>query len=383
MIATSDDLVAALRKCGGGETITIDRPLTDVSLGGLSFARPVTIVGEFHSSGAAKQAPALTLGSCSGFVLDGCSFVGRVGSDGWRWGAGFRAEACSDIVLNRPKITNAWLGAWVGHSAGVTIAKGDIIDPGSLGIQIAGQNDSIEISDTQVRGFHVQQPEHSDGIMIFTGPDWGPGSEWARHGSTNVKVLRNLVEGDPNDQPQGIFLRDAGGGKALGFPHRNVEIRGNKILCPMWGGIACESFENLAIVDNDVLLVLGRADVPGGQVTEARIMCDAMPDVLSGNTATLFTLGSDATGWTWPVVDGVRRVPAGTMADADRIAAAWLAARDGSPPTPAPSPVPAPVPASADVLDRIRKARLEANNLKNGAARSVYALDQLLKEMGG
>lgn len=352
-------LRAALAACGdGGQTIHLDAPLTDVSLGGLSFKKPVTIVGEFRSSGATKaSSPALYLMSCSGIVVADSVFSARVDDQGWRWGSGFKAEGCSNVHLQRAQMRDVWQGAAILHCNDVSLIDNDILELGSLGMQIGGENHDVTITGNQIAGFHVQlasadhpEPEHADGIMVFTGPDWGPGSEWARRGSVNVLIENNLIVGNPDNQDQGIFLRDAGGGKALGFPHRNITIRRNKVLCPMWGGISCEGFEGLSIVDNDVLFVRGRPDAPGGQVTEARIICDERPDVLTGNTASVFVVGTEATGWKDVDDPGVKRTPEATMADVERVAAEWVAQNRGAPapqPSPAPAPLPQPVPAPA------------------------------------
>lgn len=281
------DLPATLAKCQGGETVKLDATLANVTLRGFRFDKPVTITGSFSNAAANSRqeyAPALTVTDCKGLRLVGSAFTGTV-TDGAYSGTGVAIELSENIAVEESTFRGLWKAISSNRTSGLKLLRNTMDDLGPFGIQIGGAVTSVEIGWNEIRNFHVNRAigEHDDAIMILSGPPWGAASEWARQCARGVFIHHNAINGTANDgKTQGIFLRDAGNGAAVGKGFDDIRIEDNLILNPGWRAISWEG------VERDLYVRRNFCSVIAGQETVARITGTTLATEITGNSANIF-----------------------------------------------------------------------------------------------
>jgi hypothetical protein len=369
-----EQLRAALAKCRGGEHIQCGDTIVDGWIAGVRFDRPVSISGRFRSSLArGKLGTALNLRDVSGVTLVDCDIEGHVRSRFDRLGRVLEVSDSRNVRVERSRLHGCWQGAWIYRSQQIAVSGCDFEDLGPFGIQLAGVEDAA-IEDNAFRAFNVYLDptldpsisEHADAIMLFTAPGWGAGSEWAERGSKRVSIRRNFVLGDPDNRPQGIFVRDAGGGGRQGYPFEDVAIEDNQVWGGMWGGIATESCVRLQIVGNVVRHIDGGRPAPGGAQSKSWIIADRVPEGLARNVASLFIAGDK-----WLDHAGVNKVGPATMAEAEAAYQAWRQRR-------APAP---PVDPRAAEIERLTAERGQLDAQRAQITRRIRQIDSRLRTL--
>jgi hypothetical protein len=339
-ITTAAGLAAALAKCVGGETVELGSITEAVRLTNMKFARPVTLAGGTIAlpPGAVEWQPAIEFFAASGFALDGVKLVG-VGAPGAQCGYGVSvANGAAGIEISGCDLSVLKVGVMLNNCSDVNVERNDFHDLRE-GVDVVATSDATILENHFVR-FTVGAGDHPDGIQFWTAS--------AIRGCANVRVEDNLIEGAPEQRPQGIF----GGDSQLGFA--DFILSRNLIISPLWNGIFFDDgATGLTATDNRILNVIGGPAVQGGPIRPwIKLPASA---VNSGNMV---------------VTDA-------TQAQVDAEVASWLA-KFRAPPVTTPTPTPTPtVPIDPKALAALR-ARLvkqadEANMIQNASDRMLNA----------
>jgi hypothetical protein len=400
-VSTTAALSAALATAKAGDTILLapgaygpldvmSRAITGgrVTIAAADMASKPTIQGIKcgQSSGFNFVGLDVTLHPGTGFavMLGGASDItfdqGRVHGSKPIDAGGLKIDGGSRIAVTNSDFRQMTGGVGVFNSNDITITGNSFRDL---------QSDSIQISNSS-RGkilgnfFTDFRPAsgHIDVIQFFKREADKTCEDW--------EIVGNLYVRGSGWAVQGFFV----GSENKTLPYRRFLIDDNALFGAQWHGISVDTAEAFSLTQN---LVQGYAGEFAGSWCG---MWNSKASTASGNRATSLNFHSNVD----VALDG--NVTIAPIAEADSPAAIskWLQGRDArliemvgvqpapapapepipSPPPPAPEPVPAPPPPPVSpILDRARKARTEVNALKNGAARAVYALDQLIVDLGG
>jgi hypothetical protein len=226
---------------------------------------------------------------------------------------------------------------------------------------------NITIARNRIGPFHPSPGDRADGIQF-----WTTGQTIA---SRDVLIENNLIVSGPEGRSQGILAGDELGLYKTGAGYARITVRGNVLVGTGWHGISFTApTEGLTIEGNTLLRIDGADAVKSKWIK-------AVSGLVVNNRAARFDL---AVG-----VDQAGNVTADASADpaqAAAVVAAWSAVNRAEIAPPPPDPVPMPPvtpPTTSKALERAQKARLEVNDLKNTAARALYAIDQLIAEFSG
>lgn len=234
-VSTSDELVAALKRANGGETIRLAPGVyPGFSVSNLKFAQPVTVMGE----DAVVQGKT-TIYGCSNLTLDGLFFRGDPDRD-------------SDCLLlresNRLTVRGCeFQGAMcgIGHlnNTDLRIERNRFVDLRSDGMR-GGGSSRVAIIDNHFSSFHPRmradgRGDHPDAIQFWTSN--------TKAAAEDILIQRNVIERGSGSTVQGIFVGDESGGK---LPYLRVRILDNVVIGGAWNGVAIGSGSDIEIARN-------------------------------------------------------------------------------------------------------------------------------------
>lgn len=369
MIRTQADLDTAIARGATEIELQAVEPLrlTNVS-------RPVKLVGEMRPLAlAGPEANVLTLDRCIGVNIAGASLFGVADGPGFR-GRGIYAVECRDIDVSAAAFANLYRAAVYERVAGFAFSRCDVEPVQAEGFNFAACSDG-ELVENAFSDFRPQmQPDgsgdHPDAIQMWT--------LGQKAGCSNIAIKRNLIVGNTKEPPQGIWLTSQDE-----LRHSRLSVVGNLLINILWNGLCVCQTDDAAILHNTLMWQEGvfakGGDGRPDQIGIApRIRLDGTNGAVSGNVAAAY--GREGSPWNW-VPPGNEVGKPSTVAEIAAAISAWKATyRPSSAAAPAPPPSPPPLP-TPSTLVAAQKARKEMNDIKNGAARAVYAIDRLISEL--
>jgi parallel beta-helix repeat protein len=321
LVSNSDQLVAAVAKAVGGDTIALaSGTYAAVGFQDLKFSVPLTIMSADPSGKAVLTGLALTnssgvlikdvvmadqsastlydfqVKSSSNISFDHVLIRGEAGEAGYT-AAPFMVRDSTNVSITNSEITHSRYGISLLDNNGVTISQNYFHDLRTDGVR-GGGNSNVSISGNYFTNFYPAAGDHPDAIQFWTTNTSASAS--------NISVTDNVIVRGSGTAMQGVFIRD----ESNALPYQNVLVKGNLVVGGMYNSIYVNNADNLSVVNNTVT---GNADMA------AWIRVNGAT-VLSGNVAQTY------------IVDGVNKLPTGnalTLAASDggaALSSAWLAA---------------------------------------------------------
>jgi hypothetical protein len=253
-----------------------------------------------------EYAKLVTIYGGGGIAIEGGSIHGSRDGDPGNDMYGLGATGTAGLTVTGVRIDEVMRGIVADKVTDLTIERSDIdlirsdaIDiPGSARVRIAGNHISRFRPVPAVRdaaGNILVDGDHPDAVQGWTMSQ--------PSGVADVTIEGNLIEGDPDNRPQGSWFADEANLKAVGKGHRNITIRGNLIISPLWQAMGLADVQGAVVTNNTVINLPGGLPVPGGPVFPwISVAADAQ---LSGNVAPRY------------IVAGVLFTPPGNTADGD------------------------------------------------------------------
>jgi len=234
-VSTSDELVAALKRADGGETIRLAPGVyPGFSVSNLKFAQAVTVVGE----DAVIQGKA-TIYGCSNLTFNGLFFRGDPDRDS----DCLLLRESSGLTVRDCEFQGSMCG--IGHlnNTDLKIERNRFVNLRSDGMR-GGGSSRVTIVDNHFSSFHPRmradgRGDHPDAIQFWTSN--------TKASAEDILIQRNVIERGDGSTVQGIFVGDESGGK---LPYRRVRILDNVVIGGAWNGVAIGSGSDIEIARN-------------------------------------------------------------------------------------------------------------------------------------
>lgn len=243
------------------------------------FLKKITIFRNRSPSEQPYTKIAQIMGS-SDINVDGAYIHGSLDGNPSNDMQGLYIRESKSISITNSKFEENTVAVFVDRSDAVNISNSEFVHLGRDAIDLAGSG-NITISDNIMHAFILTPGEHPDGIQA-----WTANQDTGVH---DVKIINNLIHGDPSGRIQGVFLADERRLAKLGRGHRNIQIDRNIVAYPLWNGIFLDSPQNVRLSQNRVLNGPGGPPVPGGPVFPW--ISVGVDTVLDRNEAPRYVLG--------------------------------------------------------------------------------------------
>ena len=177
-------------------------------------------------------------------------------ADGYGYGTGLTVTDAQNVRVTGNTISNFYNGLYVSESQSVTIARNDVHDIRSDGMDFA-QVDGLVIDNNHLHDFRTASTslDHPDMIQFWTAGSTAP--------STNIVIKNNLLDAGDGHWTQAIFMGNELAGAGPSMYYRDVTIANNVVVNGHFHGISVGETINLNIDHNTVLHTDGSA--PDGQ----------------------------------------------------------------------------------------------------------------------
>lgn len=170
---------------------------------------------------------------------------------------GIYARGISNLHLDGNRFEELIIGVNLDRDEAVFVQNNEFVKMRVDAIDIAGSS-QVTIKHNLMQDFRPKEGDHPDAIQA-----WTAGQE---KGVSNVLIEQNLIIGNENARPQGVFIRDESKLWQSGRGHKSVRIENNVIIMPLWHAIAADNVQDLVISGNTVLNSPAGRAYPGGPI---------------------------------------------------------------------------------------------------------------------